>query len=427
MRKNGLRVALALTMAMTMSSFDNNVKPVPADDNSRKEIALTDGERELVGRNNEFAFNLFKTMAEKLEVTEKCSCCGASVTSNKSLVISPLSITCALGMLDNGATGETRDQINQVLGFGDAGADAINAFARKMLFEAPTLDNQTKVTMASNIYVNKGYKLKSAFVKKAKNFYGAQPESRNFADGETAAYINRWAADHTDGMIEEVLSKDEFDPSAVSYLLNAIYFKGAWTEKFDPKNTKNEPFKGGKEVAMMHQEHEFGYMDDDDCQMLTLPYGNGAYRMTLLLPRENKTLGQVLQGLTAETWMARVRTMGKAMVDVKLPRFESKTDESLERVMAQLGVTKAFDRNVAEFPAFCNVPTYISQMKQVARIKLSEEGTEAAAVTVGGVRMLSLAPNEPRRVEFHANRPFLYVISELSSGAVFFIGQYAGD
>ena len=119
--------------------------------------------------------------------------------------------------------------------------------------------------------------------------------------------------------------------------------------------------------------------------------------------------------------------MSSATVDVKLPRFESKTDIDLPGIMSELGMPNAFNPEKAEFPDFCNKPTYIDMMKQVARIKLSEEGTEAAAVTVIGMKNTSAGPSEPQRVTFHATRPFLYVISEQSTGAIFFVGTYIGD
>ena len=386
-------------------------EPLSNEDNEFTPIDLTRAEQELVTSNNDFAFNLFRDLKPE-----------------KSTILSPISITYALGMLNNGAAGETQAQINMVLGFGKTGADGINAFCQKMLTEAPKLDKLTKVMIANTIYVNQDYQLKPDFVTKAKNYYDAEPETRNFADGKTMDVINQWASDHTEKMIDKVLDKDEFDPTAVSYLLNAIYFKGAWAEKFDKTNTKEEIFQNEtyqKRVPMMHQEHEFNYTEDEDCQALCLPYGNNAYRMTILLPKEGRTVYSLAQKLTTKTWQ-RYQSMGTAIVDVKLPRFESETDVDLKPVMSALGMPNAFDDRLAEFPYFCNVATYIGLMKQVARIKLNEEGTEAAAVTVIGVYEKAM-PQEPKHVNFHATRPFIYVISEQSTGAIFFIGQYMGD
>ena len=141
--------------------------------------------------------------------------------------------------------------------------------------------------------------------------------------------------------------------------------------------------------------------------------------MTVFLPRENKTVGEVLETLNGSNWQFDSLP---TEVDLKLPRFETDTYQPLVKEMSELGMPSAFTL-LAEFPWFCNTPVYISNMFQVAKIKLDEEGTEAAAVTVIGVDS-SAEPDEPKR--FHANRPFLYIISEQSTGAIFFIGQYTG-
>ena len=436
MKKNVLWGTIALMTAIGFGacSSDDNEEPLSNENNDRKDITLTRSEQELANSNNDFAFNLFRmvNMSSNSAQTEPDmgvlpgGCVINGEWDMKSKIVSPISITYALGMLNNGAAGETQAEINQVLGFGKTGADGINAFCRKMLTEAPKLDKLTKVMIANTIYMNKGYELMPDFISKANTFYDATPETRDFHDGKTLGIINKWGSDHTEGMIPEVLTGDEFDPDAVSYLLNAIYFKGAWSEKFDKGNTQNETFKGydgNKQVPMMHQEHEYNYTESDDCQALRMSYGNSAYSMTILLPKEGKTISNVLATLTADTWQQYQR-MGSATVDVKLPRFESKSDMDLTKIMSALGMPKAFTP-AAEFPNFCNVRTFIGLMKQVAKIKLNEEGTEAAAVTVIGMKNMAAGPLQ--RVEFHANRPFLYVISEQSTGAIFFIGQYMRD
>ena len=404
------RVLPMVGVACMMAGCDDSENNVSPEENERKSVSLTRSEQELVTANNDFAFNLFRV-----------------ADAQNSTILSPISITYALGMLNNGAAGETQAQINKVLGFGETGAEGINAFCKKMLTEAPNLDKSTKVLISNTIYMNKGYELKPLFVSKANDCYHAEPETRNFADGKTLDVINQWASDHTEKMIEKVLDYDEFDPSAISYLLNAIYFKGAWTEKFDKENTRDEAFKmetgEEKQLPIMHQEQEFYYAEDDDCQVLRLPYGNKAYSMTILLPKEGKTVRDLVKTLNKDTW-EHYQRIGSAIVDVKLPRFESNTDLTLDEIMATLGMPNAFNPNLAEFPEFCNVPTYIDMMKQVARIKVNEEGTEAAAVTVIFVKLANAAP---RRVSFHATRPFLYIISEQSTGAIFFIGQFMGD
>ena len=371
--------------------------------NAPKEIELTDGERQLIASNNDFALRLFR-----------------QARGNTSSIVSPLSITYALGMMNNGAAGQTQQEINETLGFGEAGADGINAFCQKMLAESGMLDEKTKALISNTIFVNegKGCRLQDGFIAKANEFYDAQPQNRDFFDGETMNAINQWANDHTEGMIPQVFDEDSFNPWAVSYLLNALYFKGMWSKPFDVADTKEEAFGGGPVVPMMHKEQtEFEYAENDLYQAIVLPYGNGAYQMSVFLPREDKTIGNVLDALNGNNWQVKGYHYE---VDLKLPRFETKNGINLVKVMSDLGMPTAFTFD-AEFPYFCNRGVYISNMFQVAKIKLDEQGTEAAAVTV-----IEATEGIPQTVTFHATRPFLYVISEQSTGAIFFIGQYTG-
>ena len=421
--------------------------------NEWKEISLTNEERAMVKQNNDFAFNLFREVTMKYGIVGHGGCMppeGFDITAPyKSQIISPLSITFALGMLNNGAAGNTLQEINQVLGFGSTGANGINAFCHKMLTEGTTLDEQTKVNIANTIFFNQslGFQPKGSFVEKANTYYDAELDLRDFRDGETLDVINQWASDHTEGMIQNILDKQTFNPEALSYLLNAIYFNGVWTLKFDPEETKEETFylensQQSCSVEMMHLENELPYTETEDYQALCLPYGNTSYMMTILLPRDGKTVEDLLWELKAdpdetETYRSRLLTsnrweqlqwMGNAIVDVKLPRFEVETDVNLKPIMALLGMPTAFNWQKAEFPDICEPEDsfFIELMKQKAKIKVSEEGTEASAVTIIGMAASSMGPTEIPHKEFHANRPFLYVISERSSGAIFFIGQYMG-
>ena len=405
-------ILMATTVVTGCSSDNDNQLPTPPPDPivTPSTLELTRAEQAMVNESNEFAFNLFREAQD-----------GVS-----SQVLSPLSITFALGMLNNGAGGQTLAQINNVLGFADTGADGINNFCYKMLNTASALDPLTKVMIANNIYVNKGNELLTDFVQKAKLFYDADPETRDFCDGKTRDVINQWASDHTEKMIEEVLDENSFNPGLVSYLLNAIYFKGSWTKKFDKALTTREVFEHAGQTLevtyadMMHQTAVFEYAETYGSQALRMPYGNGSFQMTVLLPKGWSNA--VPQVPTAEEWQQLNQKMHTALVDVKLPRFTTDTDIDLKLIMTKLGMPDAFDDLKANFCNFCELPVYIALMKQVAKIQVDEEGTEAAAVTVVGMDQKS-AFTEP---EFHANRPFLYVISEKQTGAVFFIGQYTG-
>jgi serpin B len=273
--------------------------------------------------------------------------------------------------------------------------------------------------------VNKGrgFELEKDFTHTVNHYYRAYPQSRDFNDGETRGVINQWASDHTDGMIQEVVGESEFNPRAVSYLLNATYFKGMWSCPFEAENTIEEPFAGGEKVPMMHQELEAEYADNDFCQMVKLPYGNGTYNMQVFLPREGKTLDEVIENLNGKNW----KMSGHACdVILSLPRFETDTDQDLIGVMSELGMPSAFNPYEADFSRMLvgddDEDDYIGMMKQVAKIKLDEKGTEAAAVTV-----IEMTDGAPQTVVFNANRPFFYIISEQSTGVILFMGQYMGE
>jgi len=372
-----------------------------------KPIELSADQRRLMAGCNDFAWRLMRGL----------QCDG-------DMVVSPLSITFALAMLNNGAGGTTRQEINQVLGFGEATTDDANQLCHKLLVEAPQADPLTQVNVANAIFVNSrsSAKLLPSFAEQVQHYYGATPQVRNFYDGQTLDAINQWVSDNTQGMISKVLDKDSFNPSLFSLLLNAIYFKGEWSMKFDAKKTVDEPFDGGKLLPLMHQKQELTYADNDVLQAVKLPYGYGGFEMTVLLPRRNKTVADVLSTLDGESWQDLFRHGHSEIVDLKLPRFETRSSLMLNDVMSQLGMPRAFRSEQAEFPDFCTQQSWIDLMKQDAIIKVDEEGTTAAAVTTS----ILVTSGLPKEVEFYVDRPFLYVVSECSTGAIFFVGQFTG-
>ena len=214
-------------------------------------------------------------------------------------------------------------------------------------------------------------------------------------------------------------------------LKNTIYFKGVWTDKFRKSNTWDEVFKGedGKEttVPMMNQMHKFFYTENDLYQALCLPYSNGAYQMIVLLPKEGKTVQEVAQSLTADSWEKCYDQMRRVDVDVKLPRFESSSDVNLTRVISALGMPNAFSMEKADFRNLYDLQSCIEMIKQKGRIKVDETGTEATVATILQGRIAGLDLVQPDTVCFYATRPFLYFIREWSTGTIFFLGQYMGS
>ena len=212
--------------------------------------------------------------------------------------------------------------------------------------------------------------------------------------------------------------------------MNAIYFEGTWEAPFEKAETKEENFRGYtrdiKRVQMMHQEDDFSYLSNDIFEAVTLPYGNRTYSMTVLLPKEGVSIEEMMKQVDAQKIGLLYRDMQKCVVDLKLPKFTTSTEVVLNDAVSKLGAPSIFN-GAANFKNMSDANIFISKMLQKAKIEVSEEGTKAAAITAGMVAMTALDPNEPRHVKFHANRPFVYIITEKQTGAIFFIGQYLGE
>jgi len=373
-------------------------------------LILSDAQRVLLAKNNTFALNLFN-----------------KVSGMDSRVISPLSVTGLMTILSNGADGETRQEILNTLGFSGASQDEINALYGYLIKKAGRLDPATNINIADYIAVNKNFKVKKEFEQTVSDWFKAEAENLDFTSSKTAGIINGWCSKHTYGMIPKVI--DNVEPSAVAYLMNAIYFNGSWAEKFDAKETKVERFRGYtrdiKKVKMMHRNDEYLYTSNKTYSAVRIPYGNGMFAMTVLLPNEDKSIDDMMRVLSAKEISNLGREMDNCKVDLKLPKFTTEVEQPLNDIIASLGAPTMF-KSSADFSKLADGNMFVSKMFQKAKIEVSEEGTKAAAVTAAIMTMSALAP-EPRQVEFHADRPFVYIISESSTGAIYFIGQFTGS
>lgn len=373
-------------------------------------LILSDAQRDIIENNNAFALNLFSQMK-----------------GFDSKVVSPMSVSYLMGMLANGADGQTRQEIMKAIGCEKLSLKDLNEFYQMMIARANHFDKATTINIADYIALNRQYQLKDGFASTMKNYYQAGIESLDFSKASTLKRINRWCSDHTDGMIPKII--EQVDADAVSYIMNAIYFNGTWTDKFDTRQTKLENFQGYtrdiKKTQMMHRNGKYQYMDNADFAAVNLPYGNGSYSMTLILPNRGKSIDEVMAGLDAKKVSELGRSMDECVVDLKLPRFTISQETSLNDIIGKLGAPTMFTSG-ADFSNFASGNLSISKMLQKAKIEVSEEGTKASAVTMAMVAMTALRP-EPRKVEFHANRPFIYMITEHSTGAILFMGQYTGS
>lgn len=411
MKHQSLWVAMAAAMLLLPSCNKGAVAPQQEPENNEilPEVAveLPTKAAEFVQKSQGFTFDFIDRI-------------NASAQGN--YIVSPLSLQFLLGMLLNGAQGETADEICQVLGYGAGDVDQVNEYFRGMMEALPALDPETTLSLANAMFVNQAYPVRESYRSVLADYYDAESSSLDFLQPESLKAINGWAYDHTNGLIPQVL--DTLNPEILAYLMNAVYFKSCWNRPFTKENTSEQAFTcedgGIVRIKMMQQQGRFFYGEADSFRLVRLPYGNGTYEMLVLLPKEGFGLADV----TAELKGAGLpRAMSDLLVNLWLPNFYTKFDIRLNDLLAQMGMPLAFDPAKADFRKMSDYAWYLSFVKQYAAITVDEEGSEAAAITIGGIDV-AYSP-DPTPLVFHADRPFLYLITETSTGAVLFAGRYS--
>lgn len=373
-------------------------------------LTLSDAQDRIIAQNNAFAVKLFEKTAKM-----------------QSTVISPVSVSYLMAMLANGANGQTKTDIMKALQLTDNDLDEMNALYRMMIQRCGSLDKETTLRIANYFAMNKDVELKDAYANNMKAIYNAGIESLDFTSPKTTAHINNWCKKNTNGMIPSIINN--VDANATAYIMNAIFFNGTWADKFSKSNTKNENFKGYTRditmVPMMHKSDKLLYWANDIYAAVRIPYGNGSYTMTVMLPNEGKSIDEMLKSMENADFTAWRQDAEQCIVDLKLPRFTTEADVTLNNIISELGAANIFSSK-ADFTNIANTNMFVSQMFQKAKIEVSEEGTKAAAVTAAIMTMSALPTEEPKHVTFHANRPFVYMITEANTNAIFFMGQFTG-
>ncbi len=369
-------------------------------------IPLKAGMEKRVQQDNAFAFDLFRQVL-------------INNADEKNIFISPLSVSIALGMAWNGANGETKTEMATALKMSGMTEDEINEYYQIMLTALPEVDPSTKLNIANSLWYRTGFPVKDEYLKVNSDYFNAEVRELDFAKPDALSIINGWCAEKTNNLIKNPLDKISAD--AMMYLINAIYFKGIWVKKFE-KDTYKANFyaEGGNtvQVDMMQQKDTFGYREDEMAQYLDLPYGNKAFSMTVILPREGKTTDEVLETLDTEKWNNIINGFSSHEVQIYLPKFKTTGKYELKEPLMQMGMVKAFT-DQADFSNISDINLLISRIIHSTYCSVDQEGTEAAAVTVVEFELTSM----PMNYVFNANRPFIFVIREKSTGVILFMGK----
>ncbi|KAF0150952.1 MAG: serpin B [Ignavibacteria bacterium] len=368
---------------------------------------LTVMEKQLVGSSDNFSFKLFKKVYE--------------AEPGENLFISPLSVSMALGMTMNGADGTTYEAMKSTLSLNAFTKQQANETYQSLMGLLGSIDPKVILNIANSIWYNKNFSFQTDFIETNKKYFNAVVNAMNFGDPATITTINNWVKNATKDKIEKIV--EQISPETIMYLINAIYFKGAWKHQFDKTKTYDDFFttNEGKQVSvkMMRQENDYSTYTNNLFTAVDLPYSSGAFSMMLFLPNKSKNLKDAAEFLTKENFDSISKNFTISKKNLFLPRFKLEYKLKLNDALIALGMGDAFDRDKANFKKLYSGigNAYISEVLHKTYVDVNEEGTEAAAVTSVEIGVTSIMDNN---IKF--DKPFLFLIREKNSGSILFIG-----
>ncbi|MDX9815788.1 MAG: serpin family protein [Smithellaceae bacterium] len=371
------------------------------------EAEITALEKSVMERENAFAWQIFPALN--------------ALQEDENILISPFSISTALSMTYNGARGETQTAMAEVLGYSDMSTEDVNRAYRNLITYLGAADDKVTLNIANSIWYDEIFHIVPEFLSVNRDDYDAEVRALDFHDPASIDTINDWVCEKTNEKIETII--DEIPANTMMYLINALYFKAAWTWEFDPELTENMNFRNYDgstvSIAMMSQKADLDYYRNDDCQVVDLPYGDGKYSLTIILPAYDTDINAFIAEMTQSEWDTLTTSFPeeKTAVDVYLPRFTLEYKAKLKEVLIALGMEVAFDGRADFSGIYAPGGIWINDVYHKTFMEVNEEGTEAAAATAVEVVYESAGP------VMMIDRPFFFVIREKESGTMFFMGK----
>lgn len=375
--------------------------------------------KDVIKANNNLGMNIFSRVAAE--------------ETGKNLMISPLSISIAMSMVSNGASGDNIAEMKEVLGFGNMEFPEINSQFAQLIASLVEADKDLVLSIANSVWMDDEFApdVKQDFVDVLTEFYDAAFFTEDFQDEATVGKINSWVSEKTKGKIDKIIEK--IGPNAVMYLINAIYFKAAWTTSFDKNSTYEGAFmlSDGTEATANYMgfssdqeppefySYSSDWDDENGYSVVRIPYGRDVFAFYGIVPSyNNKTkIDDFIAQVAANGLDSYLSQLEEREFPVQLPKFKFKYEKSLVDVFKKLGMEKAFvDGSLMNIAGEPHAP-FISDIYHKTFIEVNEEGTEAAAVTVVEVGEKAMPSG------FYATRPFVFVIMDDRTGSVLFIGK----
>lgn len=368
---------------------------------------------EVIGANKQFALDLFSLIKNK---------------ERGNIFYSPYSITSTLMMAFEGAEGKTAEEIKDVLHFP---ADVKNLREEyKNVYSDLNKAKEYKLQTANALWAQTDYPFSDAYISIIKDYYYGYAQNLNFiTDPENSRItINKWVEDKTSGKIVNLIQSGSLGPETRLVLTNAIYFKANWTDQFDPDATLKQRFNlnsGSYILAkMMHKTSMYNYSEDNEVQVLELPYTGNELSMIIILPKNMSYLESNFDSTHFEAWKS---SMSFNRVAVSLPRFKYETKYFISEELKKMGMPTAFDPKRADFGGMLSSqsntePLYISSVVHQTFIEVAEYGTEAAAAT--GITVSGSGPPDKKELKiFNADHPFIFLIQQKTTGNILFVGR----
>ena len=403
MKSITLIVIFTISVLLQSSCEKSNEKPV----NEPKTLTLTTKAGEVIKSNNQFGIDFFTHVAKD---------------EDSNLMISPLSASIALTMLLNGTDNETYNQISKMLDYDESMTlEEINEAYMSLVPQLINADERVNTTIANAVFYRMNFSFRQSFLDQLVNNFDAHSESLDFNSPEAVNTINEWASDQTNGKIDKVIQS--IDPLTVMFIMNALYFKGDWTNQFDASNTVSLPFyldeNTHENVETMTGEIPSKTFETIEFSALELPYGRKNFSMVLIKPHQK--LNEFYNTFDVQAWQEITESFQNqenwVPVQVQLPKFSFKYEKTLNKILEEMGMVDAFSEALADLSGISEEELYVSFVKQNTFIDVNEEGTEAAAVTTIGVNTESTGP------VFFANKPFIFAIRERTTNTLLFMGS----
>jgi serpin B len=379
-------------------------EPEPELDNS---FRLTMSQLYRVNKLNLFSYHVLQELYQNRE------------GEDQSLLISPLSLVCALGMMGEGADESTLGQIITALGFPKSDATGIRNLCVKLLQQLSSIDPEMKFDVANGVFCHQEHRLNPDWVGTLRENYGATAATLDFSDPSSVGSINAWCSEKTQGKISSMA--DALDPSAYLYVLNALSLDATWTYSFYSGYTSTHTFyrESETQTQMQMMEHHGGTLPHGESQlfqMCELPYGDGKFSMLLIVPSD-LYLRDMLQMVGLDRIQSlEARLSSRKLVYLRLPRFQTQCTLDLTRALKSFNITQPFSTSTSGLDGIAS-GAYVSAVKQSTRFGVDESGRS------------TMSPEWIQEVDLEilADHPFLYIIKEKTTGLYLFLGTYNGD